>query len=109
MFTQHWHMAKSIIISLGGGLRHLGHFGHFNYLPHFNFFNHSGGVGSLGDSSSDGDPNPKFNDNSCKWCGFEGGVINCSLTPESPILSSNSMSDQQCFGAMMGLGTKKKS
>ena len=47
-------MAESIIISLGGRLRHLGHFGHFNYLPHFNFFDHSGGVGGLGDSSSDG-------------------------------------------------------
>ena len=30
---QHWHMAKSIIISLGGGLGHLGHFGCFDCLP----------------------------------------------------------------------------
>ena len=47
-------MAESIIISLGGGLRHLGHFGHFDCLPHFNFFNRSGGVSGLGDGSSDG-------------------------------------------------------
>ena len=101
-------MAKSIIISLGGELRHLGHFGHFDCLPHFNFFNHSGGVGGLGDGSSNGSPNPKFNDNGCKWCGSKGEVINCGLTPEPPILSSNSTSDQQHFGAMMGLGTKKE-
>ena len=107
--TQHWHMAKSIVISSGGGLRHLGHFGHFDCLPRFNFFNRSGGVGGLGDSSSDGNPDPKSDDNSCEWCGSEGGVINRSLTPELSILSSNSMSDQWCFGAMMGSGMKKKS
>ena len=100
-------MAYSIIISLGGGLGYLGHFGHFNCLPRFNFFNCSGGVSGLGDSSSNGGPNPEFNDNSCKWCGSEGGVINRGLTSEPPILSSNSTSDQWCFGAMMGLGTKK--
>ena len=101
-------MAKSIIISLGGGLRHLGHFGHFNCLPRFNFFNRSGGVGGLGDGSSDGGPNPKSNDNGCKRCGSEGGVIDCGLTPEPSISSSNSMSNRWHFGAMMGLGTKKK-
>ena len=106
---QCWHMAKSIIISLGGGLRHLGHFSHFNYLPCFNFFNCSGGVGGLGDSFSNGGPDPKSNDNSCEWCGSEGGVINCGLTPEPSILSSNSTSNQWCFGTMMGLGMKKKS
>ena len=105
---QHWHMAKSIIISLGGGLGHLGHFGHFDHLPRFNFFNCSGGVGGLGDGSSDGSPNPKSNDNSCEWCGSEGGVIDCGLTLEPSILSSNSTSDWWHFGAMMGLGTKKK-
>ena len=106
--TQHWHIAKSIVISLGGGLGHLGHFGHFDCLPHFNFFDCSGGVGGLGDSSSDGGLNPKFDDNSCEWHGSEGGVINHGLTPEPPISSSNSMSDWQHFGAMTGLGTKKK-
>ena len=107
--TQHWHMAESIVISLGGGLRHLGHFGHFDCLPHFNFFNCSGGVGGLGDGSSDGGPNPKSDDNGCKQCGSKGGIINCGLTPEPSILSSNSTSDQWCFGAMMGFGMKKKS
>ena len=106
---QCWHMAKSIVISLGGGLRHLGHFGHFDCLPHFNFFNCSGGVGSLGDGSSNGSPNPKSNDNGCEQCRSKGGVINCGLTSELSILSSNSTSDQWCFGAMMGLGMKKKS
>ena len=106
---QHWHMAKSIIISLGGGLGHLSHFGHFDCLPRFSFFNHSGGVSGLGDGSSNGSPDPKSNNNGCKWCRSEGGVIDCGLTPEPSILSSNSMSDQQCFGAMIGLGTKKKS
>ena len=101
-------MAKSIIISLGGGLGHLGHFGHFNCLPHFDFFNCSGGVGGLGDGSSNGSPNPKSDDSGCERCGSEGGVINHSLTSEPPILSSNSTSDQQCFGAMIGLETKKK-
>ena len=102
-------MAESIIISLGGGLGHLGHFSHFDCLPHFNFFNCSGGVGGLGDGSSDGDLNLKFDDNGCKWCGSEGGVINHGLTPEPLSLSSNSTSNWWCFGAMMGLGTKKKS
>ena len=102
-------MAKSIIISLGWGLRHLGPFSHFDCLPHFNFFNRSGGVGSLGDGSSDGSPNPKSDDDGCKWCRSEGGVINHGLTPEPSILSSNSTSDQWCFGAMMGFGMKKKS
>ena len=102
-------MAKSIIISLGGGLEHLGHFGHFNCLPCFNFFNCSGGVGGLGDDSSNGGPNPKSDDNGCKWCRSKEGVINCDLTPEPSILSSNSMSDWWCFGTMMGLGMKKKS
>ena len=106
---QHWHMAESIVISLGGGLRHLGHFGHFDCLPRFNFFNCSGGVGGLGDGSSDGDPNPKSDDNSCKWCESEGGVIDHGLTPEPSILSSDSTSDQWCFGAMIGLGTIKTS
>ena len=106
---QHWHMAKSIVISLGGGLGHFGHFGHFNCLPHFNFFNCSGGVGGLGDSSSDGSPNPKFDDNGCKQCRSEGGVIDCGLTPEPPILSFNSTSNWWHFRAMMGLGTKKES
>ena len=106
---QHWHMTKSIIISLGRGLRHLGHFGHFDCLPRFNFFDHSGGVGGLGDGSSNGGPNPKSDENGCEWCGSKGGVINHGLTPELPISSSNSMSDWWCFGAMMGLGTKKKS
>ena len=109
VFTQHWHMAKSIIISLGGGLGHLGHFGHFNCLPHFNFFNHSGGVGGLGDSSSNRGPNPEFNDNGCKQCRSKGGVINHGLTPKPPISSSNSTSDRWHFGAMTGLGTEKKS
>ena len=102
-------MAESIVISLGGGLGHLGHFGHFDFLPHFNFFNCSGGVGGLGDSSSNGNPRPKSNDNGCKWCRSEGGVINDGLTSEPSILSSDSTSDQWCFGAMMGLGTEKKS
>ena len=102
-------MAESIIISLGGGLRHLGHFGHFNCLLRFNFFDHSKGVGGLGDSSSNGNPNPKSNDNGCKWCRSEGGVIDHSLTPKPPILSSNSTSNRWCFEAMMGLETKKKS
>ena len=102
-------MAESIVISLGGGLRRLGHFGHFDYFPCFNFFNCSGGVGGLEDGSSDGSPNPKSNDNGCEWCRSEGGVINRGLTPEPSILSSNSTSDWWCFGAMMGLGMKKKS
>ena len=102
-------MAKSIIISLGGGLGHFGHFGHFDCSPHFDFFDRSGGVSGLGDSSSNGGPNPNFDDNSCKWCGSEGGVIDCGLTPEPSILSSNSTSNQWCFGAMMGCGMKKKS
>ena len=106
---QCWHMAKSIIISLGWGLERLGHFSHFNCLPRFNFFNRSGGVGGLEDGSSNGSPNPKFNDDSCEWCGSEEGVINRGLTPEPSILSSNSTSDWWCFGAMMGLGMKKKS
>ena len=102
-------MAESIIISLGGGLRHLGHFSHFDCLPHFNFFDCSGGVGGLGDDSTNGGPDPKSNDNSCKWFRSEGGVIDHSLTPEPSISSSDSTSDWWCFGAMMGLGTKKKS
>ena len=102
-------MAESIVISLGGGLRYLGQFGHFNCLPHFNFFDHPGGVGGLGDGSSDGGPNGESNDNGCKWCRSEGGVIDHSLTPEPSILSSNSTSDQQCFWAMTRLGMKKKS
>ena len=102
-------MAESIVISLGWGLGGLGHFSHFDCLPRFDFFDCSGGVGGLGDSSSDGGPNPKSDNNSCEWCGSEGGVIDCGLTPEPSISSSNSMSDQRCFGAMMGLGTKKKS
>ena len=106
--TQHWHMAESIIISLGGGLGHLGHFGCFDCLPHFNFFDCSGGVGGLGDGSSNGCLNPKSNNNGCKRCGTEGGVIDRGLTPEPSISSSNSTSDQWCFGAMMGPGTKKK-
>ena len=106
---QCWHMAESIVISLGGRLRHLGHFGHFDCLPHFNFFDCSEGVGGLGDGSSDGSPNGKSNDNGCEWCGSKEGVINHNLIPEPSILSSNSTSDQWCFGAMMGLGTKKKS
>ena len=106
---QCWHMAKSIVISLGGGLRHLGHFGHFNCLPCFNFFNCSGGVGGLGDSFSDGSSDNESNDNGCKWCGSEGEVINCGLTPKPSILSSNSTSDWWCFGAMTELGMKKKS
>ena len=101
-------MAKSIIVSLGGGLRCLGHFGHFDCLPCFNFFNHSEGVGGLGDSSSNEGPNSKSDNNGCKWHGSEGRVINHGLTPEPPILSSNSTSNWQHFGAMMGLGTKKK-
>ena len=95
-------MAESIVISLGGGLGCLGHFGHFDCLPRFNFFDHSGGVGGLGDSSSDGGSNGKSDDNGCKWCGSEGGVIDHGLTPEPSILSSNSTSDWWCFGAMMG-------
>ena len=102
-------MAKSIIISLGGELRHLDHFSHFNCLPHFNFFDCFGGVGGLGDSSSNGSPDGKSDDNSCEWCRSEGGVIDHGLTPEPSILSSNSTSDQQCFRAMTGLGMKKKS
>ena len=102
-------MAESIVISLGWGLGHLGHFGRFDYLPRFNFFDHSGGVAGLGDGSSDGGPNPKSNDNGCERCRSKGGVIDCGLTPEPSILSSNSTSDQWCFGAMMGFGTKKKS
>ena len=101
-------MAKSIIISLGGGLEHLGHFGHFNCLFHFNFFNCSGGVGGLGDGSSNGSPDGESNDNGCKWCRSEGRVINHGLTPEPSILSSNSMSDWWCFETMIGFGTKKK-
>ena len=101
-------MAKSIVISLGGGLRRLGHFGHFDCLPRFNFFNRSGGVGGLGDGSSNGSLDPKSDDNGCEWCGSEGGVIDCNLTPEPSISSSNSTSDQRYFRAMMGLGTKKK-
>ena len=101
-------MAKSIVISSGGGLGRLGHFGHFDCLPRFDFFDHSGGVSSLGDGSSDGGSNPKSDDNSCKQCGSEGGVINCGLTSEPSISSSNSTSNWWCFGAMMGLGTKKK-
>ena len=101
-------MAESIVISLGGGLGRLGHFGHFDCLPRFNFFDCSGGVGSLGDSSSNGGPNPESNDNGCEWCGSEGGVIDRGLTPEPSISSSDSTSDQWCFGAMTGLGTKKK-
>ena len=107
--TQHWHIAKSIVISLGGGLGRLGHFGHFNCLPRFDFFNRSRGVSGLGDGSSDGGSNPKSNDNGCEQCRSEGGVIDYGLTPEPSILSSNSTSDQWCFGAMTGLGTKKKS
>ena len=102
-------MAESIVISLGGGLGHLGHFGHFDCLPRFDFFDCSGGVGGLGDSSFNGDPNPKSVDNGCEWCGSEGGVINRGLTPEPSISSFNSTSDQWCFGAMMRLGMKKKS
>ena len=101
-------MAESIIIGLGGGLGRLGHLGRFDCLPRFDFFNCSGGVGGLGDDSSDGGPNPKSNDNGCKWCGSEGGVIDCGLTPEPPILSSNSTSNQQHFEAMTRLGTKKE-
>ena len=106
---QCWHMAKSIVISLGGGLGHLGHFGHFICLPRFNFFDCSGGVGSLGDGSSNGSSDGKSDDNSCKRCGSEGGVIDCGLTPEPSISSSNSTSNRRRFAAMMGLGTKKKS
>ena len=102
-------MAESIIISLGGRLGHLGHFSHFDCLLCFNFFNCSGGVGSLGDGFSDGSPDGKSNDNGCEQCGSEGGVIDHDLTPEPSISSSNSTSNQQCFGAMMGLGMKKKS
>ena len=102
-------MAKSIVISSGEGLAHLGHFGHFDCLPHFDFFNHSRGVGGLGDGSSNESPDGKSDDNGCKWCGSEEGVIDCGLTPEPSILSSNSTSDQWCFGAMTGLGMKKKS
>ena len=105
---QHWHMAESIVISLGEGLRRLGHFGHFDCLPRFNFFNRSGGVGGLGDSSSNGGPNPKSDDNGCKRCRSEEGVIDCGLTPEPSILSSDSTSDWWCFEAMMRLGMKKK-
>ena len=101
-------MAKSIIISSGGGLGHLSHFGHFDCLPCFNFFNRSGGVSGLGDGSSNGGPNPKSNDNGCERCGSKEGVIDRGLTPEPSILSSNSTSDWRCFGAMMGPGTKKK-
>ena len=101
---QHWHMAKSIIISLGGGLRHLGHFSHFDCLPHFNFFNCSGSVGGLRDSS----PNGKFNDDSCEQHGSEGGAIDCTLTPEPSILSSNSTINWWCFEVMKGFGMKKK-
>ena len=102
-------MAKSIIISLGGELRCLGHFGHFDCLPHFNFFNYSGGVGGLGDGFSDGSLDGKSDDNGCKQCRSEGGFIDCGLTPEPSILSSNSTNDWWYFGAMIGLGTKKKS
>ena len=102
-------MAESIVINLGWGLRRLGHFGHFDCLPRFNFFDRSGGVGGLGDGSSDGGPNPKSDDDGCKWCGSEGGVIDHGLTPKPSILSFNSTSDRWHFGAMMGLGTKKKS
>ena len=102
-------MAKSIVISLGWGLGRLGHFGHFDCLPRFNFFDCSGGVGGFGDNSSNGGPNPKSDDNGCKWCGSEGGVIDCGLIPEPSILSSNSTSNQWCLGAMMGLGMKEKS
>ena len=102
-------MAKSIVISLGGGLRHLGHFGHFDFLPHFDFFDCSGGVGDQGDSSTNGGPNGESNNNGCKQCRSEGGVIDCGLTPQPSILSSNSMNDQWCFGAMMGFEMQKKS
>ena len=102
-------MAESIVISLGGGLRHLGHFGHFDCLLCFNFFNCSGGVSGLGDGSSNGNPNPKSDDNGCEWCRSKGGVIDHSLTPKPPISSSNSTSNRWHFGAMIGLGTKKKS
>ena len=107
--TQCWHMAKSIVINLGGGLRHLGHFGCFDCLPRFNFFNRCGDVSGLGDGSSNRGPNPKFDDNGCEWCGSEGGVINRGLTSEPSILSSNSTSNWWHFRAMMGLGMKKKS
>ena len=106
---QCWHMAESIVISSGWGLGRLGHFGHFDCLPRFNFFDHSGGVGGLGDGSSNGGPDPKSDNNGCEWCGSEGGVIDHSLTPEPSISSSNSTSDWWRFRAMMGLGTKKKS
>ena len=106
--TQCWHMAESIVISLGGGLGRLGHFGHFDCLPRFDFFNCSGGVSGLGDSSSDGDPDPKSDDDGCKWCGSKGGVIDRGLTPEPSILFSDSTSDWRHFRAMTGLGTKKK-
>ena len=102
-------MAESIIISSGWGLGRLGHFGHFDCLPRFDFFDRSRGVGGLGDGSSDGGLNPESNDNGCEWCGSEGGVIDRGLTPEPSILSSNSTSNQWRFGAMMGLGMKKKS
>ena len=105
---QYWHMAKSIIISLGGGLEHLGHFGHFDCLPCFNFFDHSEGVSGLGDSSSNGSPDSKSNDNSCEWYGSEGRVIKCSLIPEPSISSSNSMINWWCFEAMTELEIKKK-
>ena len=101
-------MAESIVISLGGGLGRLGHFGHFDCLPRFNFFDCSRGVGGLGDGSSDGGPDPKSDNNGCEWRRSEGGVIDCGLTPEPSIPSSNSTSDRWRFRAMMGLGTKKK-
>ena len=90
---QCWHMAESIIISLGGGLGCLGHFSHFVCLPCFNFFDHSRGVGGLGDGSSNGSLDGKSDNNGCEQCGSKGGVINCGLTPKPSILSSNSMSD----------------
>ena len=105
---QCWHMAESIVISLGGGFRHLGHFSHFDCLSHYNFFNLARGVGGLGDGSSDGSPNGKSDENGCEWCRSEGEVINHSLIPKSSISSSNSRINQLCFGAMTELGMKKK-
>ena len=88
---QHWYIAESIVISLGGGIRHLGHFGHFDHLPYFNFFNCSGGVGGLGDGSSNGSSSSESDDNGCEWCRSEGKTINYSLTSDPSILSSNSI------------------
>ena len=86
-------MAKSIVISLGWGLRHLGHFGYFDCLLHFNFFNHSGGVSGLRDGFSDGSSNNKSDDNGCKQCGSEGEIIDCGLTSKPSILIFNSTSN----------------